>query len=52
MCYVVSQYGSTSATATFALELETLLASADIPNDGYLVQALLLFVIGLDGNNE
>ncbi|KFY03007.1 hypothetical protein V490_00349 [Pseudogymnoascus sp. VKM F-3557] len=52
MCYVASQYVSTSLTATFALELETLLASADIPNDGFLVQALLLFVIGLDGNNE
>lgn len=52
MCYVASQYGSTASTANFALELETLLASANIPNDGYLVQALLLFVIGLDGNNE
>jgi hypothetical protein len=52
MCYVASHYISTSLTAAFAVELETLLASADIPKDGYLVQALLLFVIGLDGNNE
>ncbi|KIN03155.1 hypothetical protein OIDMADRAFT_40788 [Oidiodendron maius Zn] len=52
MCCIGSQYVSTTLTANFALELETLLASPDIPNDGFLVQALLLFAIGLDGNNE
>ncbi|TVY42317.1 hypothetical protein LSUB1_G003589 [Lachnellula subtilissima] len=52
MCYIASQYVSTRSTATFSLELEALIASTDIPNDGFLVQTLLLFVIGLDGNNE
>lgn len=52
MCYVASQYVDTRLKATFALELEALLASPDIPNDGFLVQALLLYVIDLDGNNE
>ena len=50
--YIGSHYVSTSLTTNLALELETLLSSPDIAIDGFLVQALLLFVIGLDGNKE
>lgn len=52
MCYIGSQYISPGMTSNLALELEQVLVNPDIPNNGFLVQALLLFAIGLDGNDE
>ena len=52
MCYVGSQYVSTASAVTFTLEFESLISGADVSNDGSMVQALLLFAIGLDGNND
>lgn len=52
MCYIGSQYVSTESTGRFEFELETLTSRLDVSNDGFLVQSLLLFAIGLDGNND
>jgi len=52
MCYVGSQYVPAASAVAFALEFESLISGADVSNDGSVVQAMLLFAIGLDGNND
>lgn len=53
MCYVGSRYVSGSPTASFRLDFESyLLPTSTAPKDAFMVQAMLLFALGLDGNNE
>jgi len=51
--YVGSRYVSGSPTESFKLEFEPyLLPTSASPKDASMVQAMLLFALGLDGNNE
>jgi hypothetical protein len=51
--YVGSRYVSGASAASFAIEFESfLLGTKPAPKDESMVQAMLLFALGLDGNNE
>ncbi len=53
MCYVGSRYVPGLSTAAFDLEIESFLSGTKpAPKDASTVQAMLLFALGLDGNNE
>lgn len=53
MCYVGSRYVPGSSTAAYGLEIESYLSGTKpTPKDASTVQAMLLFALGLDGNNE
>jgi hypothetical protein len=53
MCYVGSRYVSGQLTEAYALELESYLSDCKpAPKDASMVQAMLLFALGLDGNKE
>jgi Fungal specific transcription factor domain len=51
--YIGSRYVPGASTTSFALEFESFLSgNKPAPKDASLVQAMLLFALGLDGNNE
>lgn len=53
ICYVGSRYVSGSSPTSYALELESYLSEANhAPKEASMVQAMLLFALGLDGYNE
>jgi hypothetical protein len=53
MCYVGSRYVPGSPTAAYGLEVESYLSgSKPAPKDASTIQTMLLFALGLDGNNE
>jgi hypothetical protein len=51
ICFVGSRYLRGALSASFAEELDTLLVSS-LPREGSMVQALLLFALGLDSENN
>jgi hypothetical protein len=53
ICYVGSRYVPGAPLSSFALEFESyLLGNKPSPKDASMVQAMLLFALGLHGNNE
>lgn len=53
ICYVGSRFVPGSPTSSFALEFESyLLGTKPAPKNASMVQAMLLFALGLDGNND
>lgn len=53
MCYVGSRYVPGSDTASYALEFDKYLTTTSAGlKDASMVQAMLLFALGLDGNND
>lgn len=52
ICYIGSFYIVEVSTTSLEKEVERLLSFPNVQKDGFLVQALLLFAIGLDGSNE
>ncbi|KAI9711429.1 MAG: hypothetical protein M1812_007174 [Candelaria pacifica] len=52
MKYIGASYISQAATRSFAQGLEKELYGGSYPQDGFMVQAMLLFAIGLDANNQ
>ena len=53
MCYVGSRYVPGSSPASYALKFDAYLAAnSAAPKDASMVQAMLLFTLGLDGNND
>jgi len=53
MCYVGSRYVYGSSPSSFALEFDSYLtANSAAPKDASMVQAMLLFALGLDGDND
>ena len=52
ICFVGSRYLPGAPSASFAEELDSLLLVSSFPRDGSTVQALLLFTLGLDSNND
>ncbi|KAE9379716.1 hypothetical protein N431DRAFT_500209 [Stipitochalara longipes BDJ] len=53
MCYVGSRFVSGASTKSFSLEFESYLqGTKSALKDASMVQAMLLFALGLDGNNE
>jgi Fungal specific transcription factor domain len=53
MCYIGSRYVSGLSTEAYALEFESYLSDCKpAPKDASMVQAMLLFALGLDGNKE
>jgi len=53
MCYLGSRYLSGSALKSFELEFESyLLPTSAAQKDATMVQAMILFAVGLDGNNN
>jgi hypothetical protein len=52
ICFVGSRYLPRAPSASFAEELDSLLLVSDSPREGSTVQALLLFALGLDSDND
>jgi hypothetical protein len=53
ICYVGSKFVNGAPTTSFVLEFEAYLQETKTaPKDASMVQAMLLFALGLDGNNE
>jgi hypothetical protein len=52
ICFVGSRYLPGAPSALFAEELDSLLLVSSFPRDGSTVQALLLFALGLDSDND
>jgi hypothetical protein len=52
ICFVGSRYLPGAPSASFAEELNSLLLVSSFPREGSTVQALLLFALGLDSDND
>ena len=52
MIYIGSRYVRGASPSTYSLDLDCFILQQDLPRDVSTVQAMLLFAIGLDGNNE
>jgi hypothetical protein len=53
MCYVGSRYIPGSSPTSYALKFDSYLTENSVaPKDASMVQAMLLFALGLDGNND
>jgi hypothetical protein len=53
ICYVGSRYVHGASTPSFALDFKSYLTGdKPTPKDASMVQAMLLFALGLDGNND
>lgn len=52
VCYVGARYIPGASVFDFAAELDAFMSRLDLPNNKSTVQTMLLFVIGLNGNNE
>jgi len=52
ICFVGSRYLPGAPSASFAEELGSLLLGSSFPKEGSTVQALLLFALGLDSDND
>jgi len=53
ICYIGSRFVTGVSAASFALEFEAYLqGTKSAPKDASMVQAMFLFALGLDGNNE
>lgn len=51
MCFIGSRYVPGASTSSFALELEMLVLAPPV-KDASMVQAMLLYALGLDGGGE
>ncbi|KAH7348563.1 hypothetical protein BKA65DRAFT_584300 [Rhexocercosporidium sp. MPI-PUGE-AT-0058] len=52
MAYIGSRYVRGASPASYSLDLDCFVLQQDLPRDASTVQTMLLFALGLDGNNE
>ncbi|PVH82414.1 hypothetical protein DL98DRAFT_559317 [Cadophora sp. DSE1049] len=50
--YIGSRYVRGASSSTYSLDLDCFILQQDLPRDASTVQVMLLFALGLDGNNE
>ncbi|KAH9219784.1 hypothetical protein DL95DRAFT_358480 [Leptodontidium sp. 2 PMI_412] len=52
LAYIGSRYVGGASPASYSLDLDCFVLQQDLPKDYSTVQTMLLFALGLDGNNE
>jgi hypothetical protein len=52
ICYIGARYVARTSAPSFSKDFDSFLSRQDLPKEASTVQALLLYALGLDGNNE